>query len=313
MLNNDNLDTYIAQQRGADNLHNALGVLSRLSGKWRSLPGHGWNMIPLPYHTKSIKEFEFRLFLNQYDEELSFTPLDGPVPNRGFKFEGLHIKETDQFIAPMRYEQKITQLAASDYPDSGLASKPGSVIHEEVGMWLHLTNQAESQQDLVRMATVPHGDTVLALGGCSDCEGAPEIEGINGLPIGTIRSLHNIFLKPYKHFHEQPFLGEFDPCHPNAFLNKVNEGVKIKKTTAIKISTKNDGGGVNNIPFIIKQAKTSEMESTLWIQELDATDEQGNSQIRLQYSQLVYLEFFPSIEGGRIRWPHVSINTLVPA
>lgn len=54
------------------------------------------------------------------------------------------------------------------------------------------------------------------------------------------------------------------------------------------------------------------MRSTFWIQELAESDDAGNPRLRLQYSQTVFLDFFPRADGapGLIRWPHISINTL---
>ncbi len=54
------------------------------------------------------------------------------------------------------------------------------------------------------------------------------------------------------------------------------------------------------------------MKSTFRIQELAEKDDSGNPKLRLQYSQVVLLDFFPRFDGapGLIRWPHVSINTL---
>ncbi|MDH5672750.1 MAG: hypothetical protein OEZ06_11410 [Myxococcales bacterium] len=48
------------------------------------------------------------------------------------------------------------------------------------------------------------------------------------------------------------------------------------------------------------------MKVTFWIQEL-----KGGG-LRLQYSQLIFLDFFDrgDRQPGRIRWPHVSIHRL---
>ncbi len=58
-----------------------------------------------------------------------------------------------------------------------------------------------------------------------------------------------------------------------------------------------------------KTLKAMKMKSTFWIQEID---DNGTRKLRLQYSQIVMLDFFPRRDGlpGLIRWPHVSINTL---
>jgi hypothetical protein len=54
------------------------------------------------------------------------------------------------------------------------------------------------------------------------------------------------------------------------------------------------------------------MNSTFWIQELEDKDLQGKPKLRLQYLQVVILDFFPRRDGmpGLIRWPHISINTM---
>ncbi len=55
------------------------------------------------------------------------------------------------------------------------------------------------------------------------------------------------------------------------------------------------------------------MKSTFWIQELDESDEVGNPQLRLQYSQVDMLPFFRPREDefpGLAVWPHISIATL---
>jgi hypothetical protein len=59
------------------------------------------------------------------------------------------------------------------------------------------------------------------------------------------------------------------------------------------------------------------MKSIFWIQELADKDKYGEPKLRLQYLQVVMLDFFPRRDGlppgccpGLIRWPHVSINTL---
>jgi hypothetical protein len=60
------------------------------------------------------------------------------------------------------------------------------------------------------------------------------------------------------------------------------------------------------------------MKSTFWIQELAEKDDQGRPKMRLQYSQVVMLNFFRPREDEfpeRAVWPHISIATLekVPA
>jgi hypothetical protein len=57
------------------------------------------------------------------------------------------------------------------------------------------------------------------------------------------------------------------------------------------------------------------MKATFWIQELAEDTADGNPKLRLQYLQVVILEFAPRRDGtpGLIHWPHISVNTLESA
>ena len=289
-----------------------LGPLALLPGEWKSLPGRGWNMVALPFATEPESRLNYRLLLNQYNENLKFSLVDKGVPNRGIQRNGTTV-QTDQFLAVLDYEQMITQIAAEDFPDSGLAGPSDLPIHHEPGLLLHMANETTNGIDIARLATIPHGDSVLALGKSADAvDGAPAIPDINGLPIGVEQDLESPYLAPYKHFHDDLFEGLFDPTKPNALLEAANQGVDIAKTTALTVDTAIESGGIVNIPFIVKQANATEMKSTFWIQELVEKNGAGQPKLRLQYSQIVLLDFFPRRDGfpGLISWPHVSINTL---
>jgi hypothetical protein len=136
---------------------------------------------------------------------------------------------------------------------------------------------------------------------------------VSGLPEGVTPDLeNNPYLAPYKHFNDNLFEGIFNPVKPNDLLKSANDGETVVKTTVLDVDTTRESGGINNIPFIVKQANASEMKSTFWIQELARKDVNGDPVLRLQYSQVIFLDFFPRRDGapGLIRWPHISINTL---
>jgi hypothetical protein len=300
----------------------ALGPLTLLPGTWKNvpnLPGRGWNMIALPFATEPGSPFNFRLLVNQYNEELKFTLVDKAIPNRGIKRNGVTV-DSDQFLVALDYEQTISQLAADDFPKSGKAGKPGLAIHHEPGLWLYMSNEVTDGLDVARLATIPHGDSVLALGKSSKSDGPSAIPKIDGLPEGVGQDLNNPYLAPYKHFHDSPFKGiitasdfpGFDPTLPHLLLEAANQGVNIVKTTTLEVDTTNPSGGIVNIPFVVKQANAASMKSTFWIQELADKDIHGKPKLRLQYAQVVLLDFFPRRDGlpGPIRWPHVSINTM---
>jgi len=300
-----------------------LGPLRLLPGMWKS-QGRGWNMIALPFAT-APSPLDYRLLLNQYDEQLEFTFVDDNVPNRGVD-KSTPTVQTDQFVVTVDYQQTIQQVAAVDFPDSkGLAGPGGLAIHHEPGLWLHMKNQITDGLDLARLATIPHGDSVLALGQSSEHSGSSGIPHINSLPEGVTQDLDgNPYLRPYKHFHDRPFKGTvtaagfpgFDPTRTHVLLELANAGAKIVKTTTLAVDSTIPTGGIANIPFVVRKANAASMKSIFWIQELADKDANGDPKLRLQYLQVVLLDFFPRRDGfpgccpGLILWPHVSINTL---
>lgn len=293
-----------------------LGPFQLLPGTWANkpnLPGRGWNMIALPFAQPAGSPFRppYRLLLNQFNEELKFQLVDKAVPNRGI--DATVPTNTDQLIVTIDYEQAIAQIAAEDFPLSGLAGPSDLPIHHEPGLFLNMTNQIGDGPDIARLATIPHGDAALALGRSRLEQGMPAIPTVNALPIGVNQNIDtNPYLAPYKHFHDNLFRNVFDPTDPTALLTAANQGVDITRTTVLEFDTTVETGGISNIPFVVKQANASEMKATFFIQELAETDAHGRPKLRLQYVQVVQLDFFARFDGGpgRIKWPHVSINTL---
>lgn len=290
-----------------------LGPLSKLPGVWRNKPGlegRGWNMIALPFFDDK-SGLDYRLLLNRYNEELEFKTVDKGVPNRGLRRFGTSTTNLDQLLVTVDYEQEITQTEVVEFPVSNKASKNGLGIHHEPGLWLFALNEITDGFDIARLATIPHGNSVLALGRSDKFKGAPVVPAINGLPIGVNQDLDSPYLAPYKHFHENLFAGLFDPTRPVDLLRGTNEEVKdqIVQTTELHVNTQFSTGGIFNIPFIVAQADASDVESYFWIQELETPD---GPKLRLQYLQIVMLDFFPRRDGlpGLIRWPHISINTM---
>jgi len=319
MASKNQLKSYVRTIEKPEKDDAELGPLKRLPGVWRST-GRGWNMIALPFAT-APSPLNYRLLLNQYDEELEFTLVDKAVPNRGIRANGATTVEADQFLVTLDYQQQITQVAAEDFPKSGKAGAAGLAIHHEPGLWLHMTNEVTDNLDIARLATIPHGDSVLALGKSGESNGVSTIPAINGLPVGVTQDINaNPYLAPYKNFHDNPFKGNvtapgfpgFDPTVPHKLLELANNNVSVVKTTTLTVDTTNPTGGIVNIPFVVKQANAASMKSTFWIQELADKDCDGEPKLRLQYAQVVLLDFFPRRDGlpGPIRWPHVSINTL---
>lgn len=295
-----------------------LGPFKLLPGTWSNEPGlagRGWNMIALPFGPPQGATFRppYRLLMNQYDENLVFDLVDKAVPNRGIAPAAAGPPTSaDQLLVTLDYEQGVKQLAAEDFPSTGLGGPGGAAIHHEPGLFLHMTDPLdEDSTDIARLATIPHGDSVLAMGTARVSDGPPSIPAINVLPLGVDHDLEtNRYLEPYKHFRDNPFRGLFDPTDATGLLRVANEGLDIVRTTTLEFDSTLPTGGISNIPFVVRQANASEMKSTFWIQEVRQHD--GTIGLRLQYLQIVQLDFFDRFDGGpgRIKWPHVSINTL---
>jgi hypothetical protein len=319
-----------------------LGPLEQLLGVWIA-KGTGWNMIALPFHKAPSPPagFKFRLLMNQYSEELQFTFVDDGVPNRGLLRPGQ--TDFDQFVATLDYQQKIAQVAAEDRPDSGgLAGAAGLPIHHEPGLWLYEKNRrskddqikgdqvTEVELDVARLASIPHGNSVLALGTSAVYKGMPEIPPLSGLPSGRFEDVRtpdydfksDPYLEPYKHYIDKPFMGTvagvpgfpgFSPADMNDILRFANQGVNIVRTTTLTVDSTTRSGGIRNVPFSVREAEPVSMKSTFWIQELAEKDEHGKPRLRLQYSQVVMMHFFRPREDEfpeRAVWPHISIATL---
>lgn len=291
-----------------------LGPFTLLPGTWANqpdLPGRGWNMIALPFAQPEGSTFrpDYRLLLNQFNEILRFNLVDKAVPNRGIDATGT--TNTDQAVVTLDYEQSISQMRAADFPDSGRAGGVDLAIHHEPGLFLNMTNETNGGSTIARLATIPHGDAALALGTARIEDGPVNIPTVNALPIGVSQDVdNNPYLLPYKNFRDNLFEGLFDPTDPTALLTLANQGLNITRTTVLELDTTVETGGINNIPFVVRQANASEMKSTFFISEIAEDD--GSTSLRLQYVQVVQLDFFPRFDGGpgRIKWPHVSINTL---
>jgi hypothetical protein len=286
-----------------------LGPLALLPGTWQSTIGLNMIALPSPVPVAADISLFYRLLVNQYNETLQFEQVVPAVANRGI-VPWIINDPADQTIIPLKYYQSINQIQAKSIPigNSSLGITP---LHFEPGWFFHIANETTNGMDIARLGTIPHGNSVLALGTSSQTSGAAPIPSINGLPIGIDQNLDNSRLQPYKFFHDKPFLGIFDPTSPNDYLqttlNNYLNDYNVLQTTELPFVTPSPG--IVNTPFIIKQANATSLQSTFWIRELEKKDGTG-SLLLLQYSQTVILEFSPNPALSSVQFPHVSINTL---
>ncbi|WP_254560646.1 heme-binding protein [Dyadobacter diqingensis] len=254
------------------------GPLTDLIGTW--VGNKGWNLVAVPNQKGG-----FLLLVQPYTETLTITPLSTPTPNRG----------TDI----------IQQVPTLLYSLSVHSNVDGSLLHAENGTWLLLPN-CPSDFSIARQASVPHGDSLLALGGSSVTAGPPPIQPISTLPITGPGQMPFGYTDPYL----VPMQG-FNKINPNATLLDAISGQTIISSTNISVSTANQGG-ISNIPFITKNANTTSFEAIFWIETVQ-NPTTGGTFLQLQYSQTSMIEFIPQFHDPSklIQWPHVNINTMV--
>ena len=103
-------------------------------------------------------------------------------------------------------------------------------------------------------------------------------------------------------------LRRFVDSHPRHSINEV-----FVRTTRLTLDTKRKSGGVSNMPFTTREAEPVSMASTFWIQEVAEKRYKSGYRLRMQYAQVVMLDFFRPRQDqlpGRAQWPHISITTL---
>jgi hypothetical protein len=135
-----------------------LGLLADLAGSWR---GRGFNLIARPDFQGGAPLY---LQLNQTNETLKIDPIGSSIPNRGFGMDDIE-------LFGLTYLDKISD-----------ASTDGA-LHIEPGIWVtntdpfDLTYPPETPpaggQIVARMATIPHGNSVLAQGAATAFNGPP--------------------------------------------------------------------------------------------------------------------------------------------
>jgi hypothetical protein len=278
----------------------ALGPLARLVGTWTGK--HGWNLIAVPEAPEQPGGKEnFTLLVRPYYETINFTALGALVPDRG-------ASET-LFISGLEYSLRVSDL---------LTNQP---IHLENGMWLYMNDpQSPQSPTIARHATVPHGNSVLALGNSQQADGPPTIPELDAFPVGNPN-------EPPMDGYTDPYIFPLPPDvqaikppfsnkDPNAVLREVlqgqtAQGQTVLSTLTLDVSTQTDSGGIVNIPFIRQNANATSFNATFWLETIQDA-KTGLQFDQLQYSQQTNLEFIKRGDGkGLIVWPHVNVNTLV--
>jgi len=275
------------------------GLLRQLGGTWI---GKGFNLISKPAKELGLP---FVLQVNATIDTLTFTPIQAPIPNRGSV-------QDDITIFGHTYQQRV-----SDDATFGL-------LHIEEGMWISVppTSDPDQPATVARLATIPHGDSVLAQGsGIRVVDTPPKFEVADPTPFpGPMPP-------PADYFPPPPYLPNTNPPQPfppgfnlqniNQALADAIQGQTILEMVVLEVSTSKTppdpelpdpfNDGIMNIPFVEKNANAIQLDSTFWIESVVPADAPPGTMptLQLQYTQTVILNFIG------INWPHISVGTLV--
>jgi hypothetical protein len=159
-----------------------LGPLTAFTGNWI---GQGFNAIFRPNNTTTptfpppLSTSDNVLELNLTQESLSFSPNLSSIPNRGSG------TQADVFLNGVPYLQTINDVTSS----------PANGIHFEPGMWLNVpaTKTPNEPVTVTRMASIPHGTTIVAQGVViKTVAGAPTIDAVGMTPFPPATPAHPI-------------------------------------------------------------------------------------------------------------------------
>jgi hypothetical protein len=271
-----------------------LGPLAGLVGKWS---GRGFNVIWRPNHTAGQDRF---LELNVTSEQLEFTAISGQIPNRG-------LLQPDINMFGLTYLQQIS--------DANL----NAGLHIEPGLWVAVpkTSNPNVVPTVARLASIPHGTTIVAQGTASTSAVAPAIPNTSIKPFTIGQPT------PEFDFPEQTLttntsfrtsgvgltgVTQAMVNNPNSVLQAAIAGQHITATTTLHVTSTDTpvpGGGTANTAFLKggaagPNAVAVSVNATFWLETL-----QGHpAPSQLQYAQTVLLNF------NGLSWPHITVATL---
>jgi hypothetical protein len=185
--------------------------------------------------------------------------------------------------------------------------------------WLRPLDPAEGCT-VVRMASIPHGTTVLAQGTALAVPGGPRIDPASITPFVVGNPSRTVPFPESNLGTATPFRSLSDPSitqamvdDPNSVLTSDLSSLIVITTTALIISTTApspiSGGGTDGTAFLQgsstegPNASPASMTAIFWIEKVVPASG-GLEYLQLQYTQTVLLSF------NGLSWPHVSVATL---
>jgi hypothetical protein len=245
------------------------------------------------------------LEINLTSETIEFDAIPGDIPNRG-------LLQADLTMFGLRYLQQVT--------DSNL----NAGLHVEPGLWLNIpaTIDPSLPGTIARLATIPHGTSILAQGLASTPSAGPAAIPVASITPFTIGNPAAIDQFPEQILTNQTNFRTSGPGltnvvqakldNPNSVLTNAVSGLTIASTITLQVSTDDTtpilGGGIASTAFLQggpdgPNALAARVSATFWLQ----TTQGSPAPDLLQYSQNVLLNF------NGLSWPHVSVGTLRPS
>jgi hypothetical protein len=287
--------------------------LAWASGSWR---GPGFNTIWRPFF--GGKEDEF-LELDLTDETLDFREVAGEIPNRGFD-------QPDITMHGVAYTDQISDAVT------------GAGLHLEPGLWLAIpaTTAPEEPPTVARLASIPHGTSVLAQGFATfPGDHWPALPATNIVPFDIGRrqprnsdagfaaklahakdEFQMMVLAKASKFRLPPKakpkgITQAMVDNPSVALEAPPAGATFHDVVRLHVTTVPKpviGGGTANTAFLKLNADAVRVVATFQVGRVEPA---GGTPYRwLQYVQTVLLDF------DDLSWPHVTVANLtspVPA
>ena len=273
-----------------------LGPIAGLAGSWS---GQGFNAIWRPHRGASDHFLE----LNVTDDRIDLSVINGQIPNRGLLQAriGLH---------GLTYLQQISDANVK------VNGAPAG-LHIEPGVWVNVPPTTDPQEPttIARLASIPHGTTILVQGTGATAAGGPSIPSVSLTPFSIGQPTQTVdfdeqHLNKTTQFRTSGVgltgITQAMLDNPNSVLTK--NPPKVTSTTRLHVSTTAGtivGGGTSNTAFLVgtkdgPNADAAHVVATFWLQTLEGDTEPK----RLQYSQIVLLNF------SGLSWPHITVGTL---
>ena len=274
-----------------------LGPLAGLAGTWT---GQGFNAIWRPHRGTSDHFLE----LNLTNDQIGIEVINGQIPNRG-------LVTAQIFMRGLSYLQQISDANVE------VNGAPAG-LHLEPGVWVNIppTTDPHEPATIARLASIPHGTTILVQGTATTAAGGPSIPAVSLTPF-TIGSRNQTVDFDEQHLNRNtPFrtsgvgltgITQAMLDNPNSVLTR--NPPNVTTTTRLHVSTTPGGGivggGTSNTAFLAgtqdgPNADAAHVAATFWLQTLAGDTEPK----RLQYSQIVLLNF------AGLSWPHITVATL---